>query len=251
MFCPLLGGSVWASVSVCVCVCCRAGLFVRRLVLTNIRHCYAPVVADRKGSLLSHFFIITFPALLHLSPLEVRKVIKGLASDSSLPLPGKNFSFFLPWIYCKYQCLLYKSPSPSEVLKISPACLSGGVLVLLLTFLLNGGCFSTHLTALWPPPPSSGGPKCLLSLYSCPITRPPRCFVAPQHQPKHRPDHGEGRPALPRVRHQTDSWMVERVQTPWREGLGWMVWECWTRAVLWQIRHWVGSAWWTGNSAGY
>lgn len=88
---------------------------------------------------MSHFFIITFPALLHLSPLEVKKVIKGLASDSS-------GSFSPPLNLLQTLAPSRQKPLISGVLKTSPAFLSGGVP--LLTSLLNGGCFATHLTAL-------------------------------------------------------------------------------------------------------
>ena len=100
----------------------------------------------QEGSLLSHFFIITFPALLHLSPSEVKKVIKGLASDSSvsLPLPlFKNFPF-PPLILLQTPVPPRQKPLVAEVPKPSAAgCLGGGE-----PSLPNGGRFATRLPAL-------------------------------------------------------------------------------------------------------
>lgn len=62
---------------------------------------------------MSHFFIIIFPALLHLSPLEVKKVIKGLASDSSgslLLLMPKSFFFSSPESFANTSAFSTKAP---------------------------------------------------------------------------------------------------------------------------------------------
>lgn len=91
---------LWPSVTAAVCVCVmaadRAGVCLRAYVHTQTSSMFRCCGVRQDRSLMSHFFIVTVAALLHLSPLEVKKVIKGSPSDSSLCLiHSKNVVFFL------------------------------------------------------------------------------------------------------------------------------------------------------------
>lgn len=102
------------------------------------------------GELLSHFFIITFPALLHLSPLEVKKVIKGLAFRQLRLFASSTLKIYFSSTdsFANTAAFATKAPHFRGAEDLSFETSWRGFVKMSLTFLLNKGCFATHLTAL-------------------------------------------------------------------------------------------------------
>lgn len=95
-----------------------------------------------KEERLSYFFIFTSSALFRLSPLQVKKVIKGLAPDNSVFLPPllSKMYFSSPDSFAHTADFRTKVYHLSSIGNLS-VCLNGGVFPHL-TPLLNGGCSS-------------------------------------------------------------------------------------------------------------
>lgn len=177
----------------------------------------------QEGSLLSHFFLFTFPALFHHSPLEVKKVIKGsdILTALSLCFFYSQNVFVLPRFFCKHQCF----PDNRQSCK---GCWKSLQLVsmeerLSLTSVLNGGCFATHLIAIWLSS-SSGNPAAFYLLVASQELVLPSALSHPSHRSINinmlLSRQQRKSPAVLWPVHQAKSQIRRRVQTPRGGDLG-------------------------------
>lgn len=193
----------------------------------------------QEGSLLSHFFIITSVALLHLSPLEVKKVTKGSESDSSFASSLSKFPFPL------LNLLQTLAPSAQKPLFFRGAkklscwsrwrCSLASVDISAKWRML---CHSLNSSVTLFLPLRARQPFIFLQLpKNLPSsTLRPACRINPALTwTCCLADHREGSPVAPWLESRPKSRIRRRVQASWRAGLGWMGEECWTLA-LWQIK---------------